>query len=62
MLRTVKTVNEINHARLLCVVLTSAGVLTDGRDIAVERYERQDMHTLQLGVYKWCRSLEGLCS
>ena len=39
MLRTVKTVNEINHARLLCVVLTSAGVLTDRRDIAVERYE-----------------------
>ena len=47
---------------LLCVVLTSAGALNDRRDIAVEWYERLDMHTLQLGVYKWCGSLEGLCS
>ena len=44
---------------LLCVVLASAGVLADRRDITVERYERLDMHTLQLGVCKWCSNFGG---
>ena len=41
-------------------MVASAGVLTDRGDIAVEQYERLDMHTLKLGVCKWgrnCRSL-----
>ena len=39
------------------LVLASAGVLTDPRDIAVERYERLGMRTLQMGVCKWYRNL-----
>ena len=48
------------HTRLLCLVLASGGVLIDQRDNVVERYKKLVMHTLQLGVYKRCRSLEGL--
>ena len=41
-------------------MVASAGVLTDRGDIAVEQYERLDMHTLQLGVCKWCRNCRSL--
>ena len=41
-------------------MVASAGVLTDRGDIAVEQYERLDMHTLKLGVCKWCRNCRSL--